>query len=119
MRDVRDRAAQRRSRWRGVAITGMTSANGAALLLIRHPALTRAEVADVLRRRWPDVTLSDGTVPPTWEMTVEDAVELACERRGVEPLRVVVLPQRASLTDGRHGVGVLAAADLEPMPVLL
>lgn len=98
----------------------MTSANGAALLLIRHPALTRAEVADVLRRRWPDLTFSNvGTVPPTWEMTVEDAVELACARRGVEPLRVVVLPQRASLTDGRHGVGVLAAADLESMPVLL
>jgi hypothetical protein len=50
-RDVRDRAARRRGRWRGVAIAGMASGDGAALLLIRHAGLTRAEVAEVLRGR--------------------------------------------------------------------
>jgi hypothetical protein len=118
-RDVRDRAARQRARWRSVAMAGVAFGNGTALLLIRHPVVALAEVGDVITRRWPDAIIRQGiSASPCWAMSVQDAVELGRARRGVEPLRVVVLPQRASLTSGRHGGGVLATAELEPMPVL-
>jgi len=49
----------------------------------------------VLRRRWPELVLKnlDNEVP-TATMLVDDAADLARFRRGVEPLRIVVLPQR-------------------------
>ncbi|GAA0577236.1 hypothetical protein GCM10009416_14800 [Craurococcus roseus] len=51
-------------------------------------------------------------------MSTEDAAELARIRRGVEPLRIVVLPQRAAHA-GEHGsIEVADAAGwMEPMPV--
>ena len=83
LRDVRDRAARRDRRWRGVAIAGMASADGTALLLIRHPGVGRAEVAEALCRRWPGAVVGvAGSLSPSWEMRVEDAVELARARRG-------------------------------------
>ena len=113
-RDVRDRAARRWPRWRGVAVAGMAVGGGTAVLLIRHAGLSREEVERMVARRWPDALVGCGARPsPCWAVSVDDAVELAHARRGVEPLRIVVLPQRVHLRGG----GQPAAA--EPMPVIL
>ena len=118
LRDFRDRAARRNGHWRGVAIAGMASADRTAVVLVRHGGIDRAEVADVLHRRWPDAAIGDvGSLSPSWEFAIEDAVELARARRGVEPLRIVVLAQRTSLT--KPSVGRSLAPGLEPMPDLL
>jgi flavin-binding protein dodecin len=97
----------------------MASADRTAVVLIRHPGIARAEVADVLIRRWPDAIIGDvGSLSPTWEFAIEDAVELARARRGVEPLRVVVLAQRASNVD----VGAVERGPkppIEPMPIVV
>jgi hypothetical protein len=75
-----------------VALAGMVTGNASALVLVRHSGIDRVEVADVLRGRWPELTISDlGSASPCWALSVEDAVELARARRGVEPLRIVVL----------------------------
>jgi hypothetical protein len=112
-RDVRDRAARKHARWRGVALAGMAFGDGTALLLIRHSAVALAEVADVVVGRWPDAILREGTsASPCWSLAPEDAIGLARARRGVEPLRVVVLPQRVHQQHGSPPVTV------EPMPML-
>jgi hypothetical protein len=119
-RDVRDRAARRRAPWRHVAIAGMTTGD-AALLLVRHPGIGRSEVADVLGVRWPDASVGDvGAAEPSWQMATEDAAKLARIRRGVEPLRIVVPPQRAAAIELFHGTWTPAAQEtLEPMPVMV
>jgi hypothetical protein len=92
----------------------MATGDGTALVLIRHAGIDRAKVADVLHRRWPDAIVGNvRSLSPSWEFAIEDAVELACARRGVEPLRIVVLPQRVHHPSGAQPVTV------EPMPVLL
>jgi hypothetical protein len=48
---------------------------------------------------------------PTWAMTAEDAAALGRCRRGVEPLRIVVMPQYDRQT--------ITAPVVEPMPVLV
>ena len=66
-----------------------------ALVLISHEGVERREVMDVLRRRWPDVALKDlENEEPVWAMTPDDAADLGRRRRGVEPLRILVMPQR-------------------------
>ena len=120
-RDVRDRAARRRMSWRGVALAGMAMGD-TALLLVRHPGIARSGVADVLGARWPDAVVGDvGAAEPSWTMATEDAVELARVRRGVEPLRVVVPPQRKA-TAAAGALRWSAAPDgppsLPPMPVV-
>jgi hypothetical protein len=121
VRDVRDRAGRWRSRWRGVAVAGMASGDNTTLLLIRHTDIGRAEVGDVLCRRWPDVVLRDvAAALPCWDFTIEDAVELGRARRGVEPLRIVVLPQRfAAVGAPQHVVGYQGPTPIEPMPIVL
>jgi hypothetical protein len=47
---------------------------------------------------------------PTWVMTGKDAADLGRCRRGVEPLRVVIMPE--------HDRQV-ASAGFEPIPVLV
>jgi hypothetical protein len=119
LRDVRDRAARRDRRWRSVCIAGMAGGGGAALVLVQHPpGLSRAEVGAVLRRRWPEVGVGDvGDAMPARPLAVVEMVELARLRRGVEPLRVVILAQRepARIDQGtlREGRG---RRTLEPMP---
>ena len=110
LRDVRDRAARHDPRWRAVAMAGLADGNQ-ALILMQHPGLGRASLWSALERRWPNVVLADpGCVEPTSAMTAEAAAALARRRRGVEPIRVVILPQ------------VMAATDQEnwgdPMPML-
>jgi hypothetical protein len=114
-RDIRDRAARRHTPWRRVAMAGMALGEGAAWLLIRHPGITRHAVTDLLCRRWPNAAIRDAsTVSPPWRMSVEVAIELARIRRGVEPLRVVVLPQRVCEREGSTHKYPCA----EPMPIV-
>ncbi len=63
-------------------------------------------------RRWrPDAVLKDlAQEEPAWAMSAEDAANLGRCRRGVEPLRVVIMPQ--------HDRQITAPA-IEPMPVVV
>jgi hypothetical protein len=98
-------------------MAGMASGNGTALLMIRHPGIARREIAGALRRRWPEIDASNvGLVEPSSAMPIEDVVELALARRGVEPLRIVVLPQRCSAVRNSECGGVSRASEVEPMP---
>jgi hypothetical protein len=96
----------------------MAQGDGKAMLLVRHSRIGEAEIVEVLRRHWPDAQVTDiATVFPAWNLGIEDAVELARSRRGVEPLRIVVMGQ------GR-GAGLdplmvpAGGGTLEPMPAL-
>ena len=110
LRDFRDRTARSRPSWSSMAIAGMATANQTALLLIRHGDLSRREVADTLGRRWPSCMVGDlGTVSPSWTMPNADAIELARIRRGVEPLRILVLDRRSAVS---------MPLPAEPMPTL-
>jgi len=117
--DVRDRRAQKNRRWRDVAVAGMANGDGAALLLIRHVDIDRAEIAEVLHGRWPGSVVGDvGEASPTRPFAVEDAAELARARRGVEPLRIVVLAQRAANTGERRRTAADEPAEpIAPMPI--
>jgi hypothetical protein len=86
------------------------------MILIRHPDITRREIASVLCRRWPDAILRDEmSGSPCWAMSVPDVVELARARRGFEPLRVIILAQRV-YRQGGHRHQPLPVA---PMPIVL
>ena len=66
-----------------------------SLVLISHEGVDRRDVLDVLSRRWPDAVLKDlAQEEPTWVMTPDDAVDLGTRRRGVELLRIMVMPQK-------------------------
>jgi hypothetical protein len=49
-------------------------------------------------------------------MPIEDVVDLAMLRRGVEPLRIVVLPQRCSFAPNSERADTTGASNSEPMP---
>ena len=119
LRDVRDRAARRRTAWGGVATAGMAAGDDTAFVLVRHRSVTRQEVATVLRRRWSAAVVREvGAAEPSWSMSVEDAADLARARRGVEPLRIVVLAQRAANTDERRCASEHDLAEVyAPMPI--
>jgi hypothetical protein len=113
LRDVRDRTAQHFRRWRTVSIAGLVGGDHRALVLISHGGVDRRELLDVLCRRWPDVVLKDlEQEEPAWAMTPDDAADLGAHRRGVEPLRILIMPQKISR------VTVSAAPEVEPMPVI-
>jgi hypothetical protein len=96
-------------------MAGMAMGDGTALILIRHLGIARAEVADVFRMRWPDVRVQNvGSISPSWRMSVEDAIELARARRGVEPLRVIILAQQVHRQHGRWHQPLPA----DPMPIV-
>jgi hypothetical protein len=85
-----------------------------ALVLISHHGIDRRDVLDVLRRRWLDVALKDlEQEEPVWEMTPDDAAELGMRRRGVEPLRILVMPQKITR------VTVAPLHEIGPMPILV
>ena len=68
-------------------------------------------VEAVLRRRWPEVMVKGlEQEVPTWAMTAEDAADLGRCRRGIEPMRIVVMPQ--------HDRQIVAPT-IEAMPVLV
>jgi hypothetical protein len=88
-RDVRDRLARRSKQWHDVCSDGM------ALMLVIHEGINRREVEDALHRRWPDLVLkSPEQEEPTVAMSPIDAADLRQCRRGVEPLRIVIMPQQ-------------------------
>lgn len=93
-----------------VTIAGLVDGNR-TLLLVQHPGISRASLWSVLERRWPNVMLCyPGYIAPSSVMTVQDAAALACRRRGIDPIRIVVMPQVIAIT---------AQADWdEPMPML-
>jgi hypothetical protein len=118
LRDLRDRQAKRQVRWRSVAMAGMAASGDTAFVHVRHSGLARSEVDAVLRRRWPDLIISDpNTAAPTWRFSPHDAAELARIRRGVEPLRITVLPQR--IADAHRRDACAQPVPIEPMPLCL
>ncbi len=103
--------ARHRRSWRDVSVAGMAGGDHTALVMITHEGIDQHEVETVLRRRWPEVVVKGlEQEVPTWAMTAEDAADLGRCRRGVEPLRIVVMPQ--------HDQQV-ASPMVEPMPVLV
>jgi hypothetical protein len=51
---------------------------------------------------------------PTWEMTADEAADLGNRRRGAEPLRIVIMPQKIT----RVAIAP-APVMVEPMPVVV
>jgi hypothetical protein len=97
LRDVRDRTARQDNRWQSVAMAGLVDGDQ-ALILIEHSGTDRDEVWSILERRWPEVVLQDaGNIQPSSRMTVEDATLMARRRRGIEPIRIVILAQVAAM----------------------
>jgi hypothetical protein len=114
LRDVRDRTARHFRRWRTVSLAGLIGGDHRALMLISHEGIGRRELQDVLWRRWPDVALKDlAQEEPMWEMTAQDAADLGSRRRGVEPLRLLVMPQKV------QRVTVATLREIGPMPVII
>ena len=114
LRDVRDRTARRRKRWRTVSFAGLMGGDRMALMMISHQGIDRRDVLNVLRPRWPDVVVKDLVdEKPVWAMSADDAAQLGSRRRGVEPLRVLVLPQKITR------MTVAPARVIEPMPVVI
>ena len=80
--------------WRDVRFAGMIGGDRRAMVMVSHEGIDRRGVQDVLQRRWPDAVIKKlGQEEPVWEMSPDDAAEVGRCRRGVEPLRVVVMPQ--------------------------
>ncbi|WP_343894553.1 hypothetical protein [Craurococcus roseus] len=66
LRDVRDRTARRRPSWCGVAMAGLATGDGVAVVLISHPDVARPEAAAALRKRWPGVEIVEvGALEPS------------------------------------------------------
>jgi hypothetical protein len=115
LRDVRDRTARRRRQWRTVSFAGLMGGDHKALAMISHEEIDRREVAGMLGRRWIDVVVKDlAQEEPTWEMTADDAADLGLRRKGVEPLRIVVMPQKITRVTVAPALVIV-----EPMPVVL
>lgn len=113
LRDVRDRATHRDRRWRAVAFAGMVS-DDTAIVFAAHPGIPQETVITVLRPRWPTITIVlPAAGEPSWLMTVETAVRLSVRRRGIEPLRAIIMPQGIACPP------TTKSAYLEPMPILL
>jgi hypothetical protein len=103
--------ARRSRRWREVCFAGMAGGDGMALVLVSHDGVDRREVEAVLRRRWPDVVMKGlDQEEPVVTMLPGEAAALGQCRRGVEPLRIVIMSQ----CDRR-----VIAPEVEPMPVVL
>ena len=92
----------------------MIGGDRTAMVMIPHQGVARRELQDVLCRRWPEVALKDsGQEEPMWAMTPDDAADLGRRRRGVEPLRTLVMPQKITC------VTVAPLREIGPMPVLV
>ena len=92
----------------------MIGGDGIAMIMISHAGVDRGALQGVLRQRWPHMPLKDlEHEAPVWAMTAEDAAELGSRRRGVEPLRIMVMPQRV------QRVTMAPVIEIEPMPILV
>ena len=99
LRDVRDRTARHDPRWGAVVLAGFAS-EGLALVLISHASIDRANLWWTLSGRWPMTVVTDvGDAESSSSMHVDEAAALARYHRGIEPLRIVILPQIAAVND--------------------
>ncbi|GGC55871.1 hypothetical protein GCM10011504_37790 [Siccirubricoccus deserti] len=75
------------------------------------------DVVKVFSQRWSGVMLGDALAVPDSSFVVEDAVQLALARRGLQPLRLAVQEQwlRTVVVDGSAALG---DGFLEPMPIV-
>jgi hypothetical protein len=90
----------------------MAGGDHTALVMITHEGIDRREVQHVLHRRWPDaIVKSLEQEEPIAAMLPGDAADLGRCRRGVEPLRIVVMPQ--------HNRQVIISPIIEPVPVVV
>lgn len=121
-RDLRDREARRIGQrcWRRVAAAGLANIGGAVRLHVRHDGLTRSELMRVIHRRWPAaVVVERSMVKLGYGWPPKALIGLGLLKRGVEPMRVLVPPQRA-VTSIDHLDDVKPdPAGCLPMPVLL
>ena len=73
----------------------MAGGDRRALVLVSHDGVDRREMLGVLHPRWPDVVIKAlEQEEPTMAMSASDAADLGRCRRGVEPLRIVIMPQQ-------------------------
>jgi hypothetical protein len=94
----------------------MVGGDHSALVMISHEGVDRREVLDVMQHRWDDMTLKDlEHEEPVWEMSPEDAADLGARRRGVEGLRVLIMPQRIT----RVTVAPAPVIEVAPLPVVV
>ena len=82
-----------------------------ALLLISHDGVDPRKIMDALDCRSPQILKDFDQEAPVPAMSPADAAELGRRRRGVEPLRIVIMPQR--------GMPVAEPRYIEPMPVMI
>ena len=79
-----------------LSVSGLMGGDHKARVMISHQGVDHRAVLHVLGRRWPNVVLKEfERKEPAWGMSADDAADLGSHRRGVEPLRVVVMPQKA------------------------
>jgi hypothetical protein len=103
--------ARRSRRWRDVSFAGMAGGDHMALVLVSHQDIDRREVQDVLRHRWPEVVVKSlEREEPAVAMSPDEAADLGQCRRGVEPLRIVIMPQHDRQ---------MIAPEVEAMPVVV
>lgn len=118
LRDLRDRRARRDRLWGHVVALGMVAADRRLHLLFVHPGLPAATVEQAIRRRWPAADFPGP--PPSFSWSVEDTIALALARRGVEPIRVVVLRQGGGLPQAEFSPpDATSAASREPLPFVV
>ena len=83
-----------------------------AVVLVPQEGLDRGEVGVVLRRGWRNSALRElEKEKPAVGMSPADAAYLGRCRRGVEPLRIVVMPQ--------HDRQPITSSIIEPRPVVV
>lgn len=96
-----------------MSFAGLLGGDHKALVMISHQGIDRREVLEILHPRWPNVLVKElEQEDPTWTMTPDEAAVLGSRRRGVEPLRIVIMPQKV------QRVTVAPTPVIEPMPVL-
>jgi hypothetical protein len=84
------------------------------MVMISHDGVDRRDVLDVLCRRWHEALLKDLALEePMWAMTPDDAADLGMRRRGVEPLRIMVMPQKISRAT------LVPTREIGPMPMIV
>ena len=94
MRDWRDQRARRCRSWRDVAFAGFAGTDHAVLMVV-HPGVDLLEVQANLERRWRGAVVRASTAAcPTVSLSLEDEIRLATRRRGIQPMRIMVMPQR-------------------------